>query len=244
MDSCALCAEARSAKDFGQATLVEAAQYIPCQDACFALDSLASAFCFRVGDDFLVGEQKGYLHELRSASTDDLPGKEAQVKAGSHFISVHMADYPSMKLTRGSLFEGFKENGCIAEVHKPILAHANSSRRSPKIPDDAIAIAGSGRGDFQSLYLWFECIPESDSGTIGCGRWYGNGDSDGKDWYCARTVDGKPVWEQLRDRSTAESSGATGADFGRRTAARQSGAYQRQARPARRGLPVAQVFTE
>jgi hypothetical protein len=133
------------------------------------------------------------LHELKSASTDDLSGKEAEVKAGSHFISVHMADYRSMKLTRGSQYEGFKENGCIAEVHKPILAHANSSRRSPKIPDDAIAIAGSGRGDFQPLYLWFECLPESDSGTIGCGRWYGNGDSDGMDWYCARTVDGKPV---------------------------------------------------
>jgi hypothetical protein len=188
-----LCAYARSDKGFEAATLVEAAQYIPCQDACFALDSPASAFCFRLGDDFLVGEQKGYLHELKSASTDDLSGKEAQIKAGSHFISVHLADHPSIKLTRGSSFEGFKENGCIVAVHKPILAHANASHRSPKIPDDAIAIAGSGRGDFQPLYLWFECIPDSDSATIGCGRWYTNGDSDGKDWYCARTVDGKPV---------------------------------------------------
>jgi hypothetical protein len=191
--SCALPTQARPAKDLEPATLVEAAQYIPCQDACFALDSPASAFCFRVGDEFLVGEQKGYLHELKSASTDDLSGKDAEIKAGSHFISVHLADHPSMKLTRGSLYEGFKENGCIAEVHKPILAHANASRRSPKVPSDAIAIAGSGRGDFQPLYLWFECIPDSDSGTIGCGRWYGNGDSDGKDWYCERTVDGKPI---------------------------------------------------
>jgi hypothetical protein len=195
--SCALSAHARSAKDFVPATLVEAAQYIPCQDACFALDSTASAFCFRLGDDFLVGEQKGYLHELKSGSTDDLSGKEAEIKIGSHFISVHLADHPSMKLTRGSIYEGFKQNGCIAEVHKPILAHANATRRSPKIPDDAIAIAGSGRGDFQPLYLWFECIldsdSDSDSGTIGCGRWYTNGDSVGKDWYCARTVDGKPA---------------------------------------------------
>ena len=130
---------------------------------------------------------------MKSGGTDDLSGMEARIKTGSHFIAVHMADRPSMKLTRGSLYGGFKENGCIAEVHKPILAHANSIRRSPKIPDDAIAIAGSGRGDFQPLYLWFECIPEPDSGTIGCGRWYTNGDSDGKDWYCARTVDGRPV---------------------------------------------------
>jgi hypothetical protein len=79
--SCALCAFARSAKGFETATLVEAAQYIPCQDACFALDSPASAFCFRLGDDFLVGEQKGYLHELKSGSTDDLSGKEAEIKA-------------------------------------------------------------------------------------------------------------------------------------------------------------------
>jgi hypothetical protein len=49
--------------------------------ACFALDSPASAFCFRLGDDFLVGEQKGYLHELKSGSTDDLSGKEAEIKA-------------------------------------------------------------------------------------------------------------------------------------------------------------------
>lgn len=193
MLSCAVSAHAHSDKDFEPATLVEAAQYIPCQDACFALDSPVSAFCFRMGDDYLVGEQKGYLHEMKSASTDDLSGKEVQIKPGSHFISVHMADHPSMRLTRGSLYEGFKENGCIAEVHKPILAHANAISRSPKIPGDAIAIAGSGRGDFQPLYLWFECIPDSDSGTIGCGRWYTNGDSAGKDWYCARTVEGKAI---------------------------------------------------
>jgi len=191
--SLAVCASARPAKGFETATLVEAAQYIPCQDACFALDQPASAFCFRMGDDFVVAEQKGYLHELKSASTDDLSGKEAEIKVGSHFISVHLADHPSMRLNRGSLYEGFKQNGCIAEVHKPILAHANESHRSPKIPDDAMAIAGSGRGDFQPLYLWFECIRDSAGANIACERFYGNGDSDGKDWYCAQTEDGKRV---------------------------------------------------
>jgi hypothetical protein len=190
---CSLFASARPAKDFEPATLVEAAQYIPCRDSCFALQTPASAFCFRLRGEFVVAEQKGLLRDVKSASTDDLSRKEAEVKIGALFISVHMADHPSMKLTRGSLYEGFNENGCIAEVHKPIIAHANATRRSPKIPSDAMAIAGSGRGDFQPLYLWYECIPESDSGTIGCGRWYGNGDSDGKDWYCAQTADGKAL---------------------------------------------------
>jgi hypothetical protein len=191
--SVAVCASARPAKGFETATLVEAAQYIPCQDSCFALDQPASAFCFRVGDDFVVAEQKGYLHELKSAGTDDLSGKQADIKVGSHFISVHLADHPSMRLNRGSLYEGFKEKGCIVEVHNPILAHANASHRSPRIPDDAMAIAGSGRGDFQPLYLWFECIRDAAGANIACERFYGNGDSDGKDWYCTQTEDGQPV---------------------------------------------------
>jgi hypothetical protein len=190
---CAPCASARPAKDFETATLVEAAEYIPCADACFPLDSPASAFCFHLGDEALVGEEKSYLHEEKSSSTDDLSGKPVSIRFSNHFIWVRLADHPAMKLKRGSLFEGFKDAGCVAEVHKPILAHANSSRRSAKIPDDAIAIAGSGRGDFQPLFLWFECIRDSDSATIGCQRWYGNGDSSGKEWYCAQTVGGAPV---------------------------------------------------
>jgi len=59
-------------------------------------------------------------------------------------------------------------------------------------PDDAIAIAGSGRGDFPAAVSVFECIRDSDSATIGCQRWYGNGTS-GKEWYCAQTVGGAPV---------------------------------------------------
>jgi hypothetical protein len=191
--SCGILASARPAKDLETATLVEAAQYIPCQDACFALDAPASAFCFRLGDDYVVGELGGYLHDEKSASTDDLSGKAAEIKVGTHFISVQLADHQAMRLKRGSLYEGFKENGCIAEVHKPILERANSSKRSPKIPDDSMAIAGSGRGDFQPLYLWFECIRSAEEGTIGCKRFYGNGDANGTDWYCSQTTDGKSV---------------------------------------------------
>ncbi len=191
--SCMLSAAARPAKEFQTARLVEAAEYIPCADACSPFESPASAFCFRVDDEFMVGEEKSADHKLKSGGTDDLSGKEVSIRFNSHFIWVQPADGPSMKLKHGSLYEGFKESGCIAEVHKPILAHAKSSSRSVKIPNDAIVIAGSGRGDFQPLYLWFECIRDSDTNTIGCARWYGNGDSDGKEWYCSRTADGAPV---------------------------------------------------
>ena len=186
-------ASARPAKDFETATLVEAAEYIPCADACSPFESPASAFCFRLGDEFMVGEEKSFLREPKSSSTDDLSGKKVPIRFNGRFIWVRPADGAAMKLKRGSLYEGFKARGCIAEVHKPILAHANTSSRSVKIPDDAIAIAGSGRGDFQPLYLWFECIRDSDSATIACQRWYGNGDSNGKEWYCSRTMDGTQV---------------------------------------------------
>jgi hypothetical protein len=29
--------------------------------------------------------------------------------------------------------------------------------------------------------------------TIGCKKWYPKGDSKGTEWYCPRTVDGRPV---------------------------------------------------
>jgi len=59
-----------------------------------------------------------------------------------------------LKIARGSEFEGFKDNGCIAEVHKPILAQAHGYKRPAKIPAGAVAIAGSGKGDYRPLFLW------------------------------------------------------------------------------------------
>jgi hypothetical protein len=173
--------------------VVEAAQYIPCSDACFALQSPASAFCFRVGDEYVVGEEIALVHDEKLDGREDLTGTQVSISLGRLFITMRPPDGHAVRLKHGSLYEHFKDNGCVAAVHKPILEHANSSRRSAKIPDDAIAIAGSGLGDFQPLYLWFECAMDSGAATIGCKRWYGNGDSDGTDFYCARTVDGAPV---------------------------------------------------
>src|ERR1039457_738981 len=68
---CALSASARPAKEFQTARLVEAAEYIPCADACSPFESPASVFCFRLGDEFMVGEEKIFLREPKSSSTDD-----------------------------------------------------------------------------------------------------------------------------------------------------------------------------
>jgi hypothetical protein len=191
--SCAICASARPAKGFETATLVETETYIPCGLGCSLAVEPARAFCFRLGDQVLVGEGRSYLHEGKLGSMEELAGKQVPIRVSRRSIWIRPLDGPTMRIGRGSLFENFKAAGCIAEVHKPILARANSSRRPAKIPADAVAIAGSGRGDFQPLFLWFQCALDSDAATIACRRWYGNGDSDGKDWYCARTVDGAPV---------------------------------------------------
>lgn len=191
--SCAICASARPAKGFETATLVEAAEYIQCNGGCPALANPSSAFCFRLGDQVLVGEGRSYLHEGRFGNMEDFAGKQIPIRVSRRSIWIRLSDGPTLRIGRGSLFENFKDAGCVREVHKPILAHANSSRRPAKIPADAVAIAGSGRGDFQPLFLWFQCALDSDKATIGCQRWYKNGDSREKDWYCAQTVDGAPV---------------------------------------------------
>lgn len=53
------------------ATLVEAANYLPCGDGCSALTDTASAFCFRLGDQVLVGEGRSYLHEGKFSAMEE-----------------------------------------------------------------------------------------------------------------------------------------------------------------------------
>jgi hypothetical protein len=96
-----------------------------------------------------------------------------------------------LKLERGSTYENFKDAGCIREVRRPIVDAAYAHKRPGKVPSYAFALAGTGKeGD---LYLWLQCDLSSDKSVIACLRWYRNGDPYGKDWYCARTVDGAPV---------------------------------------------------
>ncbi len=185
-----ICASAEKAKGYAAATLVEAANYLPCGDGCSALTDPASAFCFRQGDQILVGEGRSYLHEGKYSSMEELAGEQLQIRFSGRSIWIRTPDRPTVKIRRGSRFENFKDVGCIREVHRPILAIADASKRPAKVPAEAFALPGSGKSD---LFLWYQCALEPDKTVIACRRWYRNGDAYGKDWYCAQTMDGAPV---------------------------------------------------
>jgi hypothetical protein len=186
------CASARGAKVFSATTLVETANYLPCGDKCSALAETASAFCFRMGDQFFVGDGRSYLHENKFSGMEELSGGQFQLRYSRRYLWIKSPDGNVVKIERGSLYENFKNAGCISEVHRPILAEADAHKRPAKLPGDAFALAGPGKGEFPSLFLWFDCTLESDKATITCNRWYPNGDFYGKDWFCARTMEGAP----------------------------------------------------
>jgi hypothetical protein len=189
----ATCSFARSAKPIDPATLIETETYIPCADGCSLTLEPARAFCFKVGDQFLVGEGRSYLHEGKFTSFDDLAGKQLGLRSSRRSLWIRPPDRGEVKIVRGSLFEGFKNTGCVAEVHRPILRGANASRRPQKVPADAIAIAGPDKGEFRPLYLWLQCGFDVSASTIDCREWYKSGEAAPPDWYCARTTDGTPV---------------------------------------------------
>jgi hypothetical protein len=185
--------QGQTAKGYQAGTMVEAAQYIPCGDSCSALADAASAFCFRVGDQFLVGDGESYLHEGKFSGMEELAGSQFQVRFNRRSLWIKQPDGSVKKLRRGSQYENFKDAGCVREVHRPIVAAANAHRRPAGVPADAMALAGSGRGELPTLFLWYECGLDSDKATIACRRWYRNGDADSHDWYCARTMDGAAI---------------------------------------------------
>jgi len=184
------CASAREAKGYSAATLVEKADYQPCRNGCSERAEPASAFCFRQGNQVVVADGSSYLHEKKFAGLEELAGKQVQIRFSRRYVWVMPPDGPAMKLERGSTYENFRDAGCIREVRQPIIDIAYAHKRPGKVPVYAFALAGTGKGD---LYLWFQCDLSSDKSVIACQRWYRNGDAYGKDWYCARTVDGAPV---------------------------------------------------
>lgn len=186
-------ASARTAKSYVAATLVETETYLPCVSGCFPAVEPARAFCFHLGDGAVVGEGQSYFHEGKVNGMEDFAGSQVTIRLSRRSIWVRPPDGPTVKIERGSQFEGFKDNGCIGEVHKPILARAHGYRRPAKISADAVAIAGSGKGDYRPLFLWFDCGMEPDGKSITCRRWYKDGEAAGADWFCARTLDGAPV---------------------------------------------------
>jgi hypothetical protein len=181
---------ARAPKSFAPATLVEAAHYLPCGTGCTAMTDEASAFCFRVGDQVLLGEGHSYLHERKFSALEDLAGEQLQLRFTQRALWVQQPDGRVIKLERGSEYERFKDLGCASEVHKPILAAAYAEKRPAHVPADAFPVAGSGQDD---LFLWYRCNLDAAGSTIGCERWYRNGDSYGTDWYCAETLTGEAV---------------------------------------------------
>jgi hypothetical protein len=185
-----LSASAKGVKNFAPATLVEAADYIPCGDGCSPSAEPASAFCFRQGDQVLVGEGESYLHEGKFSSLEELTGRQFQVRFNGSHIWMKPPGGDTVKIESGSRFENFKDAGCIRAVRGPILKAAYAHKRPGKVSAYAFALAGTGKGD---LYLWFQCDLDPHASVIACRKWYENGDFIGKDWYCSHTEDGAPV---------------------------------------------------
>jgi hypothetical protein len=145
-----------------------------------------------MGDQVLLGEGKSYLHEQKFAGMDEMAGKEALIRVSRFWIWLRPPGGSEVRLSHGSRFEGFKDAGCVREVHKPILAVANK-KRPAQVPAAAMAIVGPDKGESPQLFLWYACGMSSDAAAIACRRWYRNGDDAGKDWYCAQTLSGAPV---------------------------------------------------
>ncbi|MGD0546655.1 MAG: hypothetical protein ABR991_02365, partial [Terracidiphilus sp.] len=140
-----LCASAREAKEFTSATLVEAANYLPCGESCPATVDTASAFCFRQGDQVLVGEGRSYLHEGKVSSLEEFAGKQLQIRYNRRLLWIRTPDGAVKKIGRGSQFERFQDLGCIRAVHEPIIDAAYSQKRPGKVPSGAFPLAGSGK---------------------------------------------------------------------------------------------------
>ena len=70
------CVGARTSKEFIPATLVEAADFTPCGNGCSAFVYPTSAFCFRLGDQVLVGEGRSYLHGEKFSAMEEFAGKQ------------------------------------------------------------------------------------------------------------------------------------------------------------------------
>lgn len=186
-------ASARQARKLEQATVVETAEYTPCGNRCSEAADPARAFCLRAGDQTLVGEGRSYLHEAKFSSMEDYGGKRVQIRFNQRWIWIQASDGTETRIQRGSEYEEFKDRSCVAAVNRPILDTANRQKRPARVPASAVAIAGPEEGDNPQRFLWYACALDSGAATITCQRWYHNGDSFGDDWYCARTLDGRPV---------------------------------------------------
>jgi hypothetical protein len=195
--SSVICLAANPKEQYQTAKLVEAVEWEPCDYYCYMFNHPATEYCFQVNGQALVGERRGFLWlgESDDESMRSFAGKEVSIRYDTNTIWIERIGHSPLKIKRGSIFEGFKDNGCLIEVHKPKLVLAAASKRPANVPADAFAIAGKQTGDFQSqtVFLWFECKMSKDADTIDCKKWFPRGTPVGVDRYCARTTQGDAV---------------------------------------------------
>jgi hypothetical protein len=187
---CAVANAAKGSKEMAAATLVEAADYLPCGEACSGLGGPVSAFCFRIGDQVLVAEGRSFLRGEKFSALADLAGRQLPLRFSRGSLWVRTPDGSVLRLIRGSRYKDFKDSGCIRAVHEPIVAAANAEKRPAQVPAGAFPLASSGYDDH---FLWYECALDADKTEIACQTWYANGDAHGRDFFCARTIADEPV---------------------------------------------------
>ena len=139
-----LCASAKESKQFSPATLVEAAHYLPCGEgvSCPATVDTASAFCFRQGDQVLVGEGRSYLHEGKFSSLEEFAGKQLQIRSNRHSLWIKTPDGGLKKINRGSQYENFKDLGCWQAPARTMFFSGTSALSIPIRPR-SLAAAGT-----------------------------------------------------------------------------------------------------
>jgi hypothetical protein len=175
--------------------LLEATEYSACDYHCAPFNRPTTAYCIQVGSETLVGERASILGESDSDSLRSLVGQEVTFRNDPKFIWLLAPGRSGLKIQRGSLFEQFKENRCIAAVHKPILAAALADLRPSGVPPNAFALAA--RGETAPHYRWFQCSLNSEESGIVCKKWDPKGVWNGVDRYCARTREGDPVHDNF-----------------------------------------------
>jgi len=177
------------------AKLLEAVEYEPCDYYCEFLNHPTTAYCVEVNGQILVGERAGglWFGENDATSGRDLVGKEITARLDEGSIWISGGGQRTIKIRHGSNFEQFHDTRCLVEVHRPKLATAAKAQRPRDLPADAFALAGAQVGDYRTIIVWFSCDMNVATTTIGCKKWYPKGDSKGTEWYCPRTVDGRPV---------------------------------------------------
>lgn len=175
--------------------LLEATEYSACGYNCAPFNRPTTAYCIQAGSETLVGERTTVFGESQTKSLRSLVGQGLTFRADSSSIWLLVPGQRALKVKRGALFEGFKDNHCAAAVHSPILKEAATDARPSQVPKDAFALPADGKT--VPLYRWFQCSVDSVDSDIICKKWDPKGGWRGVERYCPRTRDGTAVGADL-----------------------------------------------